>query len=112
MFFHKLRYYCLTKLNININSDQAKNVDKYFCPLKYPTANGFEGHGYKSLFQALLRATGIAGFNIIKKGYTLNKLGKHARIVCAQYETYRGDKNVRQGLSYRNFSYHNNRKNT
>ena len=86
--------------------------DKYFCPLKYPTINGFEGHGYKLLFQALLRVTENTGFNIIKKGYTLNKAGKHACIVCDRYETYKGDINLRKGLSYRNFSYHNDMKNT
>ena len=93
-----------------VSSPERK--DKFFCPLKYPTIDGFEGNGYKALFQSLLRVTGNSGFNIIKKGYTLNKAGKHARIVCSRYETYRGDKNLRQELSFRNFSYHNDRKNT
>ena len=83
---------------------------KYFDTEKYSTVDGFSGDGFKSLLLRLRSQSNKSGFTIHKKGKYKYDNVERCRIVCNRYEKYRGKTEVRESQSYRDHSFHNNRK--
>ena len=84
-----------------------------FSTEKYSLLDGFEGNGFKELCKDVMKASIKSGFKVSKNGnYEIKSLNIVAkRFSCTRSFVYRGDKSSRSDLSYRNLSYHNDRKN-
>ena len=84
----------------------------YFCSEEYPIHGGFDGDGYKRLSNDLCRESISNGFNLIKIGrYPYGK--KYGRkFSCSRCSRYRGNTTQRASLTYRNVTYHCDRKNS
>ena len=91
-----------------------------FCPIKYPVKQGFDGKAFKELSIDIGRAAIDNGFQIAKNGnypFTPNNSKQKVKLTakrfsCVHNSTYRGNAKYRQDMTYRDHTYHNDRKNT
>jgi len=94
------------------NEESSYSTPKYFNTEKYSASDGFSGDGFKSLLLRIRSQSINSGFSIYKKGKNKKGTVERCRICCTRYEKYRGKLESRESQSYRNHSFHNNRKNT
>ena len=88
------------------------NSPKFFCPIMYPTSGGFEGDGFRNLIKTFILRAKENGANIIQKGFYKYRGTAMAQITCSRSESYRGNFSDRADSTYRNFSFHNDKKNS
>ena len=80
---------------------------------RYPITGGFDGDGFQSLSTDLCRASMSNGFNLIRNGnypYSGDRIAK--RFSCSRCSKYRGNTTQRASLTFRDITYHCDRKNS
>ena len=93
-------------------SPLGHNPPKFFCPVKFPTSGGFKGIGFRNLVKTFIQKAKENGVNIIQKGFYKYRGTEMSQITCSRSESYRGNTSERAESTYRNFSFHNDKKNS
>ena len=98
---------------VDENNYKKNVVHVEFDSDRYPITGGFDGDGFQSLSTDLCRASMSNGFNLIRNGnypYNGNRIAK--RFSCSRCSKYRGNTTQRASLTFRDITYHCDRKNS